>query len=318
MNENEKLHYLVSKLKDYAIELGRTPTRNEFIKLRDVPKSAVEHFGFTELVMAAGLQPNKVVLKKSANELFIKPIQEHISNHKPKTKHVPKRIPSAAIISDIHWPFHCKKTIENYLKWIKEKQPEFAVINGDAWDFYSAGKFPRSHNVFTPKEEEDLAKNLNADFWKTVKEYSPKTRCIQLLGNHDVRPVKRMAENLPTMEHWIEKYFKDLFTFEGVETIFDTRQEFFLNEETVIFHGYRSKLGDHRDFTGMNCIIGHTHKPGIVYKSMGIGHETKWEANSGLAGDPTAKGLTYTPQRITGWTNSFLWLDEHGPRVIVT
>ncbi|CAK0739589.1 hypothetical protein CCP2SC5_1020018 [Azospirillaceae bacterium] len=222
-----------------------------------------------------------------------------------------------SVISDIHWPFQSQRVIDKFIERVGLRKPQYVIINGDAWDMYCHGKFPRTHNLFSAKDEEQLARKLNQEFWMNVQRVSPDSKCIQLLGNHDVRPLKRTLEAMPTMEHWIEKVFKELFTFEGVETIFDTRQELSLPGNILVFHGYRSGLGDHRDFTGMNCIIGHTHRPGIVYKSMGLGHEPRWEANSGLAGDPTAKGLTYTPQKITGWTQSFLEVDDIGPRVVI-
>jgi predicted phosphodiesterase len=253
---------------------------------------------------------------KITNAIFETPIKSHLDEYKPKQMNERQPLESMAVISDIHWPFVCQRVVDRYLEWVGKHKPKFAIIDGDAWDMYSHGKFPRSHNLFTPKEEEELARKMNEDFWKAVQKASPKTKCYQLLGNHDVRPLKRVLEQVPTMAHWIDGYFKTLFTFDGVETIFDPRQELIIGD-VMIHHGYRSGLGDHRDFSGFNCIVGHTHKPGIVYKSMGVGHHPKWEANCGLAGDPMAKGLSYTPQKTTGWTNSFLAVDSDGPRVII-
>lgn len=55
-------------------------------------------------------------------------------------------------------------------------------------------------------------------------------------------------------------------------------------------------------------------KGGVVFRK--IRGQTLWELNAGYMADPHAKGLTYTPQRITHWTEGLGWTDEYGPRFI--
>jgi hypothetical protein len=179
---------------------------------------------------------------------------------------------------------------------------------------YSHAKFPRSHNQFTPRDEEQLSRKMNEDFWQDVKRASPRSKCIQMLGNHDARPLKRVLEVYPEAEDWIKERLQKMFTFDGVHTVFNPREEYYLNSNTILFHGYRSKLGEHRDFTLMNCINGHTHNPGVVFKK--IRGASLWELNTGFAGDPQAKGLTYTPQKITQWTQGFGVINKYGPQFI--
>jgi hypothetical protein len=136
----------------------------------------------------------------------------------------------------------------------------------------------------------------------------------QICGNHDARPLKRILEVYPEAEDWVKKMFAEMMTFPGVETILDTRQELVLPGDVMVIHGYKSKLGEHRDHMLFNAVCGHQHTGGVVYKNLR--GRTLWELNAGLAGDPEAKGLTYTPQRITSWTLGFGWLDEYGPRFI--
>ena len=219
-----------------------------------------------------------------------------------------------AIISDIHWPFHSQRVLDRFFRWVDDHKPEIVILDGDAWDMYSHGKFPRSHNVFTPKAEEDLARGHNIQFWTEVKRKSPKSKCYQMLGNHDVRPLKRTLEVAPAMEHWVQKIFTELFTFEGVETILDPRKELMFGD-VMVHHGYKAQLGEHRDHALYNAIVGHTHRAGVVYRQLR--GQVLFEMNCGYAGDPEAKGLTYTPQKITGWTQGFGALDEDGPRVII-
>ena len=313
-----EIHEAVSLLKELAVSLGRTPTKHEFEKQCGVSNRRIGQLGgFTIIVQAAGLIPYQERAKALTNAIFETPIQEHLANYVPKPLEERPPHPTMAIISDVHWPFQCDRVINKFLNHVATHKPQYVIIDGDAWDMYSHGKFPRSHNIFTPKEEEDLSRKMNEEFWQSVQKASPKSKCYQLLGNHDVRPLKRVLEQMPTMAHWIDDYFKKLFSFPNVETIFDPRQELIIGD-IMIHHGYRSGLGDHRDANpGFNVVVGHTHRPGVVYKSMGPGQLPRWEANCGLAGDPMAKGLSYTTQRMTGWTNSFLAIDADGPRVIV-
>ena len=308
---------MVLALKDMAIELGRTPTRNEFCPSIKGGRSRVDReFGnYTTLCLAAGLSPNDGANNKLTNKIFEVNIDTHLQNYIPREDIPRPPYESMAVISDIHWPFHKQTVIDRFIEYVGDVKPVWAIIDGDAWDMYSHGKFPRSHNIFTPEQEEQSAKEKNVEFWRKVQLASPVTKCVQMMGNHDVRPLKRTMEAQPQIEHWVKKYMEEhLFKFEGVRIIMDPREELMIGD-IAVFHGYRSQLGAHRDYTLYNCINGHTHRPGVVFKR--IRGQTLWEMNCGLAGDPEAKGLTYTPQKITEWVNSFGVVDKIGPRVVI-
>lgn len=313
-------HELVACLKEIALELGRTPSRAEFESRVKGGKYKLERLfgGYTPLVTAAGLEPKssgRPAEFKITSAVFEKSIESHLENYTPRAVVERGPFPTLAIISDIHWPFESQRVIDRFYGYIEEKKPKHVILNGDAWDMYSHSKYPRSHNVFTPREEQRLSREKNETFWKMVQSLSPQSQCVQMLGNHDVRPMKRVIESYPEAEDWIEQKLQELFTFEGVKTIFDVREEFYIREDIVVFHGYRSQLGAHRDYTLMSCFNGHTHRGGVVFRRI-RGGETLFECNSGVAGDPEAKGLTYTPQKITDWTPGFAVMDEWGPRFI--
>ncbi len=302
-------------LRELALELGRTPSLMEYLTASGKTQHWVRKTfgGFTPMALSIGLEVMPSA-KKIDNTIFQVRNLESFVAEQPKTQ---ERIVAPAVkiatISDIHWPFHSERVIKKFYAFVEANQPDYVFINGDAWDMFSHGKFPRSHNIFTPREERDLSRKLNEEFWATIKKLAPKAKCVQMLGNHEMRPMKRILEEYPAAEDWLKKAIAEEFTFEGVETIFDPRQEYIIGN-IAIFHGYRSKLGDHRDYTAYNCIVGHTHRGGTVFRN--IRNEVLWELNSGLAGDPLQKGLTYTPQKINEWTQGFGWVDEHGPRFI--
>jgi hypothetical protein len=310
-------HELVSAIKGLAMELGHTPSHMEFASsVKGGHYRIRKHFGnYTLLLQAAGLDPaptSKPV--QINNEVFTRDLEKHLENYRPREAVENGPFPLMALISDIHWPFENRKVIEAFFKYVGQKLPEWVILNGDAWDMYSHGKFPRSHNVFTPREEQALARQKNEEFWQEIKKISPSSKCVQMLGNHDVRPMKRILEQYPEAEDWVAEKLKQLFTFDGVQTIFDAREELFVRHDIMVFHGYRTKLGDHMNFTICSTFNGHTHHGGTVFRHLR--GQTIFECNSGFAGDPEAKGLTYTPQKTTTQTPGFAACDEWGPRFI--
>ena len=316
MSKEQQMHDVYTKVKELALELGRTP------KILDLEGIGITRYeidkifgGMIAIQQACGLKPNKE--KKIDNTIFNKDIEKHLESFEPASEIKPyvikKKDAKFATISDIHWPFRSKVVLDKFYEFIKEHQPDFVIINGDAWDMYAHSKYPKSINVYTPRDEEALAREMNEEFWKSVKKACPKAKCFQLLGNHDIRPLKRVLETYPAAEDWVNDYFKKLFTFDGVETIFNARQELQINDD-LIFHGYRSKLGDHRDYTHMNCHNGHSHVGGTVFRRIkGV---TIFECNSGVAGDIESKALSYTPQQVTHQTPGFSFRDKYGPRFV--
>lgn len=310
-------HDLIQDLIRIASDLGRTPTKREYIQLGKFSHRFETPFGtYTQFVQAAGLDAAVPVRsRKITNDVFKVDIQKHLEEYKPRNVQRKKiYYPTLATISDIHWPFSCQRVIDKFYEYVAAELPEYVILNGDAWDMYSHSKFARSHNIFTPREEQRLAREANEKFWLEIKRIHPNSKCYQLMGNHDLRPLKRVLESYPEAEDWVKEKIQSLFTFPGVTTLHDHREELQPDEDTLVFHGYRGKLGDHRDFTLTNVHVGHTHHGGVVYRMIRGGHI--YECNSGFAGDPEAKGLTYTPQKTTTQTPGFSVRDKWGARFI--
>lgn len=312
-------HDVVARLKALRAELGRPPTRLDVESNGFFYQLQRNFGGMTVALQAAGIETYAErrrggETRKIDNSVFEVDIEAHLAKYEPREIQPPGPYPTAAIISDIHWPFSKQRVTDAFIAHVERRKPQWVIINGDAWDMYSHAKFPRSHNIFTPREEQQAARRMNAEFWEAIRKASPASTCVQMMGNHDVRPLKRILEAYPAAEDWIEEKLKELFTFDGVKTIMDPRDELHLREDIIVFHGYRTRLGGHRDYTLMSCFNGHTHRGGCVWRAA-----RNWplfECNSGVAGDPEAKGLTYTAQRYTDWTPGFAAMDEEGPRFV--
>lgn len=151
------------------------------------------------------------------------------------------------------------------------------------------------------------------EFWATIRllNRNPKAEYIQMLGNHDVRPHKRLVEKCPDLEPFFD--FRSAFEFIGVKTHFDPRAVVMVNG-FACHHGWKSRFGSHAMELG-NCIVGHTHKPGIHIVSYG--GKKLIEVNCGYLADPLAKQLGYTATNVTTWSHAVAEVDEDGPRVIL-
>lgn len=311
---------MVAALKRMAIELGRTPTRAEFEQATEGSQYKLRtQFGgsYRVLVQAAGLEPNDSTAKKKkkiTNAVFERDLESVISSRKQPFHIERGPYPSIAAISDIHFPWPNPRVLEKFYRRIDKYKHENVLVVGDAWDMYAHAKFPRSHNVFTPRQEHEISRKMNEEFWREVKIANSKARLVQMLGNHDARPLKKVLTCYPEAEDWVINGLTEAFSFDGVQTIIDPREELFI-DDVMIHHGYFGKIGDHRDFAFHNSINGHIHLAGVSYRK--VRGQTLFELNCGLAGDPTGKGLTYTPQKIVRWTGTFGEVDEDGARVIV-
>lgn len=222
---------------------------------------------------------------------------------------VPKEV-RIGVLGDLHAPWVHWKSVRRAISVLKELKPNLIVQVGDARDLYSFAKFPRSHNVITPLEELKRGTKCLEEVFGSLREACPRARVVMLMGNHDIRPHKRIVESAPENESLLGLF--DYYKFEGVETITD---DTWFYGGMCFTHGWRSKLGDHASHARMSVICGHSHRGGVVY--MRDGKRTIWELNAGHLADPHTPNMSYAKQRtFATWTHGLGWIDSHGPRFI--
>lgn len=309
--DQTKIHELIVKVKDLAVELGKAPTKIEMFNAGISDHAIRSAGGVTAIHHAAGLSPEKA--KKIDNSIFLKDIESHIESFEPKTKEaiLPIKLESTVIFGDTHFPFIHEPSLNKALEIIGQIKPKYVVQVGDLYDMLAHSKFPRSLNTYTPLQEMELGRKMAAEMWASVRKISPKSECHQILGNHDIRPMKRIIEAYPEAEIFMD--FEKWFKFDGVTSHMDIRKE--LNLGGILYiHGHRSKLGEHMEFFRRCVVHGHSHKGGVYYKNMG--DSILWELDAGYLGDPESKALSYTPTKHTHSTHGLGVIDEYGPRFI--
>lgn len=312
-------HDLVSAVKNLALELGRSPTRREFASRVRGGEYQLNRLygGFSALLQAAGLETYEERSgrngKSLGREVFEVSVESRIESYKPAPIESPTVYTPTLVIGDVHFPFASQRVLDGIYEWALKHQPRRIVQIGDLYDMFSWSKFPKSMNVYVPQEEQDLGRKQADAMWAELQKVSKNAECVQLRGNHDVRPLRQTLANLPSLEHVISKYLDELLTFPGVKTIADERQEY-VADGIAFIHGYKTGNGPHRDHMLMNACVGHSHLGGVTYRR--VRGQTLFELNAGFVGDPESKAFSYTPQKIVNWTPGWGYIHEWGPQFV--
>lgn len=326
MNKHET-HVIIQAIQEVASELGHAPSKREFTKHSKSihHSSVVSRFKtWSAAVIAAGLVPNEETQKKKTAppklELVESPeqVQEIIRETAQRKIIRLNSYKKILCIPDFHAPFVNFDALSMVYAIAESEQPDTIVQLGDLFDCYSQSRFPRNVNIYTPKAEWDLARSVAEDMWKKLRELCPKATCLQILGNHCVRPLLRIAEKFPEGAHLMEDAVRKAYEFDGVTTIHNPSEELFIDDIAFI-HGHYSGMGKHRDYMRMNVVHGHDHQQYIVTKPVwdtNMQHKTIWEMSCGLLGDPFSAALSYRSQRIHNWVTGVGMIDSLGPRLI--
>lgn len=215
-------------------------------------------------------------------------------------------------VPDMHLPWVDAGALSSVYLAIEREKPDVVCQLGDLYDMHSQSRFPRSHDICTPKEELAEARQGAESFWVNCRKLaSKKARFIQILGNHDDRPSKRVAEKYPEIASLLG--IDHLFKFPGVESVLDSRSE--LTIDGVVFtHGHFTRHGQHAAYYCRSVVHGHTHRGNVTFQKL---HgKVIWELDCGHVADENAEPLQYTPTKTTRWTLGYGIVDEFGPRFI--
>ena len=313
MGQSDLRHRLIAELKQISSELGYVPTRDEYRKHSKIGEKSYRGIfgGWTPFVIAAGLKTYSE--QKDKNSAFIASIGSikfNTGTRKPILSVGNKKI---LCIGDAHFPWVHKGALDAIYQYIRVNPDITDVVQlGDLYDMYSWAKFPRSHMLYTPKAEIELGRAMAEEMWVTIRGMLPNSRCYQITGNHDVRPIKKVMELAPEMEVFIE--FSKWFEFAGVKTVTDPRE--WLEIGNVSFtHGHLSTPGAHAKSFDRNVVCGHSHKGSVQYLHKRDGN-TLFELNCGYIGDPLSRPMSYTATKQVNWTLGFGVIDQWGPRFI--
>lgn len=212
------------------------------------------------------------------------------------------------VISDTHIPFQDKAALRKVVLLTRQERPTHIVQIGDLLDQYVFSRYSRTHNLLTPEDEIKKALSQAGQLWKALQKAAPKAKCIQLLGNHDVRVQKRVMERLPELQSLFS--LKKLYTFPKVHTLKSDR-DFKVIDGVVYTHGWLSKSLDHAKHFNKPTVHGHRHKPAIETQGQ------LWSMDVGFLGDERQLPFGYTMSKLTNWRMAVGIVENAKPRLIL-
>ena len=128
---------------------------------------------------------------------------------------------TAGIFGDVHIPYHSIAGCTAYFQWLKKRNPDLILINGDLVDYHSLSRFVRDPKARSLAGE----RNATIEFFKVLRKLFPKARIIWKLGNHEERQDIYLALKAPELLDLDELGYESIFKLAnfGIELVKDKR-----------------------------------------------------------------------------------------------
>lgn len=209
-------------------------------------------------------------------------------------------------INDLHIPFHDKRTLEIFYKFLSDVRVDQLVIAGDLLDFYELSSFDKDpKRKFTIQDEIDQSYEILKEF----KVHCPEIHFIK--GNHENRLKKFLWKN-PSLASIKVLELPSLLNLDSLgieyhdfEYIF--RNFRFTHGSIVRQDGGASAKAELLKY-GSNTSSGHTHRLAIFMKTDARG--TVFAGEGGCMCGLTPEYIPGTPN----WQQGFLTFDFDGDR----
>ena len=108
---------------------------------------------------------------------------------------IPKQYNKVGILSDLHIPYHSNEAIISALEFLKSKDVNCIILNGDVLDCYQLSRFEKDPRKRNMKHELEATRQ----FLDVLKKHFPKTKIVFKIGNHEVRWMKYMVTKAPEL-----------------------------------------------------------------------------------------------------------------------
>lgn len=203
-------------------------------------------------------------------------------------------------------PYHHRRATAALCTMLADRSDLFDELHepGDMLDLTALGRWVRG----TPSEDgRNLQKELDSwNGWANdVGQATPTLKKTMIPGNHDHRLQKYVDTVAKGLAGLDRIKFENLIDLDGWG--WELKEEpYRITHDTVVVHGLtvRSRSGYtahyHIDkFFPTNVVHGHTHRAGIVYRT--IGQRTSWAMESGHTMDPRKASYVLNPDWQLGF-----------------
>lgn len=208
------------------------------------------------------------------------------------------------IISDTQLPYHHKKAVNAVFGWIADQAPKIKEVHqiGDFYDFTAVSRWTRG----TPAENgKSLQAELNAGReFNTLLNKAWSGSKTRIMGNHDDRIKNYLTQHAHGLAG-LEALDYDTLT-EAAEYGWETKEQpYRIAPGTISVHGIAVRKYSgytahaHLEKFNSNVIHGHTHRAGIVYRT--IGATTRWAMEVGHLMNPALATYVMSPDWQMGF-----------------
>lgn len=193
------------------------------------------------------------------------------------------RFKTMLVASDFHDIEVDEFALSVFLDTAKRVQPDVIVINGDLYDQYEFSRFDIDPRQFNIKARYDFVRER---IFKPLREACPNTQIDLIMGNHEHRILRLLADRSPAMKVLIDLMGitfsqllglddwqinlvskSDLAAYSSKELRDEVRKNYKVYFNTVVCN----HISD--DDYGMCTITGHTHRPAMKVKvTEAMGH----------------------------------------------
>lgn len=233
-----------------------------------------------------------------------KELREYVKEFRKQNKSKKKQ--RIIQINDLHIPFHDKRTLEVFYKFLSDVRVDQLVIAGDLLDFYELSTFDKDpKRKFTIQDEIDQCYEV----LKELKNYCPEIHFIK--GNHEDR-LRRFLWKNPSLASIKVLELPKLLNLDSLDVEY--------HNFDYIFRGFRFTHGlIVRQESGASAKAellkygssmssGHTHRLGMFIKTDARGTIGAYEA--GCMCELTPEYIQGTPN----WQQGFLVFDFDNDR----
>lgn len=180
-------------------------------------------------------------------------------------------------VSDLHIPYHDKRTVKSVDEFLKKWQPDQLVLGGDIIDMYSISRFDKDPRRASRLQEEFDETN---QYLKNIRKMLPKQKIVYLEGNHCERMDKYLMRHpelhgLRTLKVPYQLGLKEL----NIPYMKDYVYKNFLFTHGTKISKYTSMAELEKNV--MSGVSGHKHTMQVAYKTI-RGKDYKWITNGHL------------------------------------
>lgn len=224
--------------------------------------------------------------------------------------------------SDFHGQFVDPLALRVFLDVAKDVQPDTIVLNGDVVDFPQVSRFshmPGAGSLSLQGEIDWTRENI----LRRVREAAPDAAILYVIGNHEHRLIRYLADTAPELASLRCLRWDTLFGIDDyqIEMVFggnfmaprqrdrsdNTRRKThaIIYDSLVVTHGRSiadNAMAAELNRWGMSGTSGHTHRPGIQTRPTHAQPHLSWTSTPMMAGFAVGKDYVDGP---SGWTMGF-------------